>query len=80
MALTHSNRTAILSIIVFFVAGGALLVTVDIEEGRRAAERCATVPGAGRQGLAIHPFGVLLIGHTTCCGGPGDEVPRLNSY
>jgi UMF1 family MFS transporter len=39
VALTHSNRTAILSIIVFFVAGGALLVTVDIEEGRRAAER-----------------------------------------
>ena len=39
VALTHSNRAAILSVIVFFVAGGALLVTVDIEEGRRAAER-----------------------------------------
>jgi UMF1 family MFS transporter len=38
VALTHSNRAAILSVIVFFVAGGALLVTVDIEEGRRAAE------------------------------------------
>jgi UMF1 family MFS transporter len=39
VALTHSNRAAILSVIVFFVAGGALLVTVDIEEGRRAVER-----------------------------------------
>jgi UMF1 family MFS transporter len=39
VALTHSNRAAILSVILFFVAGGALLVTVDIGEGRRAAER-----------------------------------------
>jgi UMF1 family MFS transporter len=39
VVLTQSNRAAILSVIVFFVAGGALLVTVDIEEGRRAAER-----------------------------------------
>jgi MFS transporter, UMF1 family len=39
VALTQSNRAAILSVIVFFVAGGALLVTVDIDEGRRAAER-----------------------------------------
>jgi MFS transporter, UMF1 family len=39
VALTGSNRAAILSVIVFFVAGGALLVTVDIDEGRRAAER-----------------------------------------
>jgi MFS transporter, UMF1 family len=39
VALTHSNRAAILSVILFFVAGGALLVTVDIEAGRRAAER-----------------------------------------
>ena len=39
VALTDSSRAAILSVIVFFVAGGALLVTVDIEEGRRAAER-----------------------------------------
>ena len=34
-----SSRAAILSVILFFVAGGALLVTVDIDEGRRAAER-----------------------------------------
>ncbi len=39
VALTQSSRAAILSVILFFVAGGALLVTVDIEEGRRAAER-----------------------------------------
>ncbi|MFI5077260.1 MAG: MFS transporter [Vicinamibacteria bacterium] len=39
VVLTQSNRAAILSIILFFVAGGALLVTVDIDEGRRAAER-----------------------------------------
>ena len=39
VALTQSNRAAILSVILFFVAGGALLVTVDIEEGRRDAER-----------------------------------------
>jgi len=39
VVLTHSNRAAILSVILFFVAGGALLVTVDIDEGRRAAER-----------------------------------------
>jgi len=39
VALTRSNRAAILSVILFFVAGGALLVTVDIDEGRRAAER-----------------------------------------
>jgi MFS transporter, UMF1 family len=39
VALTHSNRAAILSVIVFFVAGGVLLLTVDIEAGRRAADR-----------------------------------------
>ena len=39
VVLTQSNRAAILSMILFFVAGGALLVTVDIDEGRRAAER-----------------------------------------
>ena len=33
------QRGALPVLIVFFVAGGALLVTVDIEEGRRAAER-----------------------------------------
>jgi MFS transporter, UMF1 family len=36
VALTQSNRTAILSVILFFVAGGALLLRVDIDAGRRA--------------------------------------------
>jgi UMF1 family MFS transporter len=35
--LTGSNRAAILSVILFFVAGGLLLVKVDVEAGRRAA-------------------------------------------
>jgi UMF1 family MFS transporter len=38
VALTRSNRAAILSVIVFFVAGAILLVKVDIEAGRRAAD------------------------------------------
>jgi UMF1 family MFS transporter len=38
VALTASNRAAILSVIVFFVAGGILLLRVDIEAGRKAVE------------------------------------------
>ena len=34
---TGSSRNAILSIIVFFAVGGALLTKVDVEEGQRAA-------------------------------------------
>jgi UMF1 family MFS transporter len=37
--VTGSNRAAILSVILFFVAGGLLLVRVDVEAGRRAATR-----------------------------------------
>jgi UMF1 family MFS transporter len=37
VAVTHEPRTAILSVILFFVAGAVLLVKVDIEAGRRAA-------------------------------------------
>jgi MFS transporter, UMF1 family len=37
ISATGSSRTAILFIVVFFVAGGALLVFVDIEKGQRAA-------------------------------------------
>ena len=36
VALTGSSRNAILSVIVFFVAGAALLALVDVEEGQRA--------------------------------------------
>jgi len=32
-----TGRTAILSIVVFFIVGGALLTLVDVDEGRRAA-------------------------------------------
>jgi MFS transporter, UMF1 family len=35
--LTGSSRNAVLSVIAFFVAGGLLLSTVDVEAGRRAA-------------------------------------------
>ena len=44
IALTGSSRNAILSVIVFFVVGGALLLLVDVEEGQktaRDAERAA---------------------------------------
>ena len=34
---TGSSRSAILSIIVFFIVGAALLATVDVEEGQRVA-------------------------------------------
>ncbi len=36
-AATGSSRTGILSVILFFVVGGALLAFVNVEEGRRAA-------------------------------------------
>lgn len=38
IALTGSSRFSILSIIVFFIVGAALLVTVDVDEGRRVAK------------------------------------------
>jgi MFS transporter, UMF1 family len=37
IAVTGSSRNAILSVIGFFVVGGALLYFVDVEEGQRAA-------------------------------------------
>lgn len=37
VAVTGSSRAAILSVIAFFIVGGALLTLVDVEEGRRAA-------------------------------------------
>jgi UMF1 family MFS transporter len=37
ISATGSSRSAILSIIVFFVAGGILLAFVDVTEGQRAA-------------------------------------------
>jgi UMF1 family MFS transporter len=37
IAATGSSRNAILSVIGFFVVGGALLAFVDVEDGRRVA-------------------------------------------
>ena len=39
--LTGSSRNAILSVIVFFVAGAAILAFVDVEEGERTARAAA---------------------------------------
>lgn len=50
---TGSSRNAILSVILFFVAGAALLAFVDVEEGERAARAAeATLRDAGDPGLA----------------------------
>ena len=49
IAATGSSRNAILSIIGFFAVGAALLATVDVSEGRRAAREAeARVVRAGR--------------------------------
>ena len=37
--ITGSSRGAILSLIIFFVVGGALLATVDVDEGQRVARK-----------------------------------------
>ncbi|MEM8964129.1 MAG: MFS transporter [Acidobacteriota bacterium] len=39
ISLTGSSRQAILSVIVFFIVGGMLLLRVDVERGRQQAER-----------------------------------------
>jgi MFS transporter, UMF1 family len=46
IAATGSSRNAILSVIGFFVVGGALLYLVNVEEGQRAAQE-AISPGSG---------------------------------
>jgi MFS transporter, UMF1 family len=46
IAATGSSRNAILSVIGFFVVGGALLYLVDVEEGQRAALQPVR-PGSG---------------------------------
>jgi MFS transporter, UMF1 family len=43
--VTGSSRHAILSLVVFFVVGGALLAFVDVEEGRRAAREAEARAG-----------------------------------
>jgi UMF1 family MFS transporter len=54
IALTGSSRTAILSVIGFFVAGAALLATVDVAAGREAA-RAAEAAADARARVAGPP-------------------------
>jgi UMF1 family MFS transporter len=44
--LTGSSRNAILSVIMFFVIGGLLLLLVDVEEGQKAAREAEARVGA----------------------------------
>lgn len=44
VASTGSSRAAILGVVVFFVVGGALLLRVNVAEGRRAAQEPITPP------------------------------------
>jgi UMF1 family MFS transporter len=50
IALTGSSRNAILSVVVFFIVGAAVLAFVDVEKGRKAARDAEAglrlVPGA----------------------------------
>ena len=46
IGLTGSSRAAVLSVIGFFVAGAALLLRVDVEEGRREARAAEALVGA----------------------------------
>jgi UMF1 family MFS transporter len=43
--ISGSSRLSIVSLIVFFIAGGALLSRVDVEEGMRAARRAEAEAG-----------------------------------
>jgi UMF1 family MFS transporter len=52
VAATGSSRHAILGVVAFFVVGAALLLRVDVEEGRRVAQREAETLAAGGLGGA----------------------------
>ena len=45
ISLTGSSRDAILSIVVFFLVGGAILAFVDVEQGQRAAREAEAQAG-----------------------------------
>ncbi len=47
IATTGSSRNAILSVILFFVVGGALLAMVNVDEGRRLARAKERAEGGG---------------------------------
>ena len=46
VSYSETSRNAILSIVAFFVFGGALLMFVDVEEGRRAAREAELTVGS----------------------------------
>jgi UMF1 family MFS transporter len=46
LGLTGSSRSAILSLIAFFVIGGALLTLVNVDEGRKSAREAEQLAGA----------------------------------
>jgi UMF1 family MFS transporter len=48
IALTGSSRVAILSVVAFFVLGGALLAAVDVEAGQREARQAEEAAGHGQ--------------------------------
>ena len=47
VSYSGTGRNAILAVLIFFIAGGALLLPVDIEEGRRAARQAEKDLAAG---------------------------------
>jgi UMF1 family MFS transporter len=47
ITLTGSSRSAIASIVIFFVVGGVLLYRVDVEQGRQMAEGCEVLADDG---------------------------------
>ena len=55
VAWTGSSRHAILGVVVFFVVGGALLLRVDVDEGRREAARAEEALRDGAPGGAAPP-------------------------
>jgi UMF1 family MFS transporter len=53
IALTGSSRVAVLSVIAFFVVGAALLLAVDVEEGRRGAEAADAAADQGEAAASL---------------------------
>jgi UMF1 family MFS transporter len=47
VAVTGSSRPAILSLVLFFIVGIAILATVDVDEGRRVAVEADARIGRG---------------------------------
>jgi UMF1 family MFS transporter len=58
IGVTGSSRVAVLSVIAFFVIGAVLLLSVDVEQGRRearAAEARVEAAGASGAGMPVEP-------------------------